>query len=107
MRFSGSCALAARGGICRMMCRPGRRSTSRRRGGFARETGQQDPHGLDTLGYLLALHATPANEQERAQVGRLAVGLAHEIDVHDKLESTLTLGGCEECRRTHATAGFT
>jgi hypothetical protein len=27
---------------------------------------------VDTLGYLLALHVTPANEQERAQVTNLA-----------------------------------
>ena len=27
---------------------------------------------VDTLGHLLALHVTPADEQERAQVGRLA-----------------------------------
>lgn len=27
---------------------------------------------VDTLGHLLALHVTPANEQERAQVGELA-----------------------------------
>ena len=28
---------------------------------------------VDTLGHLLALHVTPANEQDRAQVERLAV----------------------------------
>jgi transposase len=28
--------------------------------------------GVDTLGHLLALHATPANEQDRAQVVQLA-----------------------------------
>jgi transposase len=27
---------------------------------------------VDTLGHLLALHVTPANEQDRAQVGELA-----------------------------------
>lgn len=27
---------------------------------------------VDTLGQLLAVHVTPANEQERAQVGELA-----------------------------------
>jgi transposase len=27
---------------------------------------------VDTLGHLLALHVTPANEQDRAQVGQLA-----------------------------------
>jgi len=27
---------------------------------------------VDTLGHLLALHVTPANEQDRAQVGKLA-----------------------------------
>ncbi len=33
---------------------------------------------VDTLGHLLALHVTPANVQDRAQVGRLA---AHVPDV--------------------------
>ena len=27
---------------------------------------------VDTLGHLLALHVTPANEQDRAQVAELA-----------------------------------
>lgn len=27
---------------------------------------------VDTLGHLLAVHVTPVNEQERAQVGELA-----------------------------------
>ena len=30
------------------------------------------PLAVDVLGHLLALHVTPANEQERAQVGELA-----------------------------------
>jgi len=30
---------------------------------------------VDTLGYLLALHVTPANEQDRAQVGELAAAV--------------------------------
>lgn len=30
---------------------------------------------VDTLGYLLALHIIPANEQDRAQVGELAAAV--------------------------------
>ena len=33
---------------------------------------------VDTLGHLLALHVTPANEQERAQVGQLAAKVQEE-----------------------------
>ena len=36
--------------------------------------------GVDTLGHLLALHVTPANEQDRAQVAQLA---EQEQDVTD------------------------
>src|SRR6266700_7685269 len=36
---------------------------------------------VDTLGHLLALHVTPANEQDRAQVGKLAAAV-QEITGH-------------------------
>ena len=35
---------------------------------------------VDTLGHLLALRVTPANEQDRAQVGRLAEAVQAEVE---------------------------
>ena len=40
--------------------------------GYKRRRGSKVHIAVDTLGYLLALHVTPANEQDRAQVGALA-----------------------------------
>jgi transposase len=40
--------------------------------GYKRRKGSKVHIAVDTLGHLLALHVTPANEQERAQVGVLA-----------------------------------
>jgi transposase len=40
--------------------------------GAKRKKGAKVHAAVDTLGHLLALHVTPANEQDRAQVGRLA-----------------------------------
>ena len=40
--------------------------------GAKRKRGAKAHAAVDTLGHLLALHVTPANEQDRAQVGRLA-----------------------------------
>jgi transposase len=40
--------------------------------GYKRRKGSKVHLAVDTLGHLLALHITPANEQERAQVGHLA-----------------------------------
>jgi transposase len=40
--------------------------------GYKRKTGSKLHMAVDTLGHLLALHATPANEQDRAQVAKLA-----------------------------------
>jgi len=39
--------------------------------GHKRRKGSKVHLAVDTLGHLLALHITPANEQERAQVGQL------------------------------------
>jgi transposase len=41
-------------------------------GGHKRKKGSKLHLAVDTLGYLLALHATPTSEQERAQVAKLA-----------------------------------
>ncbi len=40
--------------------------------GHKRTKGSKIHAAIDTLGHLLALRVTPANEQERAQVGKLA-----------------------------------
>ena len=40
--------------------------------GYKRKKGSKVHMAVDTLGHLLALLVTPANEQERAQVGELA-----------------------------------
>lgn len=40
--------------------------------GYKRRKGSKVHMAVDTLGHLLALHVTPANEQDRAQVGVLA-----------------------------------
>lgn len=40
--------------------------------GHKRKKGSKIHAAVDTLGHLLALHVTPANEQDRAQVGVLA-----------------------------------
>jgi transposase len=46
--------------------------------GAKRRTGSKVHAAVDTLGHLLALHVTPADEQDRAQVGELA-GQVQEI----------------------------
>jgi transposase len=43
--------------------------------GYKRRKGSKTHAAVDTLGHLLALHVTPANEQERDQVGRLATAV--------------------------------
>jgi transposase len=43
--------------------------------GAKRRKGSKVHVAVDTLGHLLALHVTPANEQDRAQVGQLAVAV--------------------------------
>ena len=40
---------------------------------------------VDTLGHLLALHITPANEQDRAQVGQLAAAVQEVTGHHVEL----------------------
>ena len=40
--------------------------------GYKRRKGSKVPMAVDTLGHLLALHVTPADEQDRAQVAILS-----------------------------------
>jgi len=50
--------------------------------GAKRKRGSKVHLAVDTLGHLLALHVTPANEQDRAQVGRLAAAVQAETGDH-------------------------
>ena len=43
--------------------------------GHKRRKGSKIHLAVDTLGHLLTLHVTPANEQDRAQVARLAAAV--------------------------------
>ena len=54
-----------------MQVHPRERSARRLRWAQRRK-GSKVPIAVDTLGHLLALKVTAANEQERAQVGELA-----------------------------------
>ncbi len=44
---------------------------------YKRKNGSKVHRAVDTLGHLLAVHITPANEQERAQVQALAQEVQH------------------------------
>jgi transposase len=46
--------------------------------GHKKKKGSKVHLAVDTLGHLLALHVTPANEQERLQVGQLAAKVQEE-----------------------------
>jgi transposase len=53
------------------------------RGGFdghKKRKGSKVHAAVDTLGHLLALKVTPANEQDRAQVGELAQAVQAAVD---------------------------
>lgn len=53
--------------------------------GHKRKKGSKVHMAVDTLGHLLALHVTPANEQERAQVEELAKAVQEATDGHVEL----------------------
>ena len=53
--------------------------------GAKRRKGSKVHIAVDTLGHLLALHVTPANEQDRAQVGELAAPVREVTDEHVEL----------------------
>lgn len=52
--------------------------------GHKKRKGSKVHMAVDTLGHLLALHITPANEQDRAQVGELAKSI--QAVVEEKVE---------------------
>jgi len=53
--------------------------------GYKRRKGSKVHIAVDTLGHLLAVHVTPANEQERAQVGVLAEAVQAATGEHVEL----------------------
>ena len=53
--------------------------------GAKRRKGSKVHLAIDTLGYLLALHVTPANEQDRTQVGKLAAAVQEVTGEHVEL----------------------
>ena len=48
--------------------------------GHKKKNGSKVHMAVDTLGHLLALHVTPANEGDRAQVGRLCEAIGEVTD---------------------------
>jgi transposase len=50
--------------------------------GHKRRKGSKVHAAVDTLGHLLALHVTPANEQDRTQVARLAEAVQEATSQH-------------------------
>ena len=50
--------------------------------GYKRRKGSKLHAAVDTLGHLLALHVTPANEQDRAQVAELAKRVQEATDLN-------------------------
>lgn len=57
--------------------------------GHKKRKGSKIHLAVDTLGYLLALHVTPANEQERVQVQRLAEKIQEVPGI--QLKSTMAI----------------
>lgn len=53
--------------------------------GYKRRKGSKIHQAIDTLGYLLAVHVTPANEQERDQVAQLARAVQEATGDHVEL----------------------
>jgi transposase len=53
--------------------------------GAKRRKGSKVHLAVDTLGHLLALHITPADEQDRAQVGELAAAVQEVTGHHVEL----------------------
>ncbi len=53
--------------------------------GHKRKKGSKLHLAVDTLGHLLTLHVTPANEQDRTQVGRLAEAVQDVTGEHVEL----------------------
>jgi transposase len=71
--------------------------------GAKRKRGSKVHLAVDTLGHLLALHVTPANEQDRAQVEQLAQQV--QAVTGDTVELAYVDQGYTGARATQAAAG--
>ena len=88
--------------------------------GAKKRKGSKVHIAVDTLGHLLALHVTPAHEQDRGQVGKLAeavqaltgesveISFADQGDTGDKAEQAAAAHGIElmVVEHTEAKRGF-
>lgn len=76
--------------------------------GYKRRKGSKVHMAVDTLGHLLALQITPANEQERAQVAQLAeaVQAATEDHVEGRSWIKATPGKKRLRRRSNTVSGW-
>ncbi len=62
--------------------------------GHKRRKGSKIHAAVDTLGHLLALHVTPANEQDRAQVGVLTKAVQEAANRSSSPTSTPSRRSC-------------
>src|SRR5216684_2594271 len=69
--------------------------------GAKRKKGSKIHAAVDTLGHLLALQVTPANEQDRAQVERVAYVFKHAL-VQDAAYQSLLRGTRQQYHREAA-----
>ena len=74
--------------------------------GAKRRKGSKVHMAVDTLGHLLALHVTPANEQDRAQVEELAKAIQEVTDEHVELAYVDQGYTGEEAERAAAQQGI-
>jgi transposase len=72
--------------------------------GAKRRKGSKVHLAVDTLGHLLALHVTPANEQDRAQVGELAAAVQEVTG--DRVELVFVDAGYTGEAAAQACAGY-
>ena len=75
--------------------------------GHKRKKGSKVHMAVDTLGHLLAMHVTPANEQERAQVEELAKAVQEVTGEHVELAYVDQGYTGEEAERAAAEQGIT
>jgi transposase len=75
--------------------------------GHKHKKGSKVHMAVDTLGHLLAMHVTPANEQERAQVEELAKAVQEVTDDHVELAYVDQSYTGEEAERAAAEQGIT
>jgi transposase len=75
--------------------------------GAKRKKGSKVHMAVDTLGHLLAMHATPASEQDRSQVEELASAVQEATNDHVELAFVDQGYTGEEAERAAAEQGIT